>query len=171
MAGARSIPNDFAPAEDQRVLGLEGDWKRNEWPVSIELGYQRGEASGSSNGFSPVTGFFGNTAESTFDELYLGMRKEFTLEESWHPFLGLGLTYLMAGATVDTSFDLFPQSSDSDRSLGAYGHTGIAVDLTQQLAVGIDLRMVLGTEGALFGIPGDADYWQVAVFLHGTIAR
>ena len=44
-------------------------------------------------------------------------------------------------------------------------HGGLAWALADALEVGLDLRFLFGSDIELFGVSGDADYTQLAVFV------
>jgi opacity protein-like surface antigen len=55
--------------------------------------------------------------------------------------------------------------SDDDVGVGLYLHGGAAWQVASSFRLGLDLRYLTGTDVDLFGVNGDVDYAQAALFL------
>ena len=151
--GRRSLDDDdfWTPVEDQAVFAVEFAHE----PEGSSIGWEIGLA-----GSADDANVAGINVEGTTGELYGGVVKSFQSPGSkLRPYIGGGLSYITAevealGASVD------------DSSIAAYVHGGAAVHLTEALFLGVDLRLLFGSDITLPGfVDSDVDYRQLAVFL------
>jgi len=158
--GVRSLDeDDWAPVEDQGTLGLEYVHEHPADLVGFELGLF---ASGNTKHDVQIGG-------GTFDvrgrttELSVGLRKTFCEDPTCvTPYVGAGLSLIRAdfkGASGGSS------AEDDDSSAGIYAHGGIDIPLGPGVTIGLDLRLLGGTDITLFGVNGTADYGQIALVL------
>ncbi len=147
---------DYEPVEDQSSFGIEFS---DELPGSW-AGYELG-VKGSYD--SADVGVFDVNGSTT--ELYGGVVKNFG---SWpvRPFVGLGLSIISVRLEVENvGFFGFGDSED-DSSLAGYFHAGVVWDITDGFFVGVDGRVLFGSDISLGGFETDADYEEFA-FLVG----
>ncbi len=145
----------WAPVDDQFTAGIEAEFRPRSFPLGVEVG-----VAGS---YGADTGPFGIDIEGFTGEIYTGPR--ITLDVAHgkiHPYVGAGVSWIHAdfqgsqgGVTV----------SDSDGSVAGYVHAGLQFDLSDAFLIGGDFRYLYGSDIELFGVDGDADYWQVAGFI------
>lgn len=153
ILGERSLDEGlWAPTEDQGTIGVE---YVNEAPTST-VGWEVGFAGSTDDqdvGLLQV--------EATTVELYGGIRKTFGDDTGrFHPYLGAGLSSIVAESEVS----LGPvTASDDDSSIGFYLHGGIAFDVSTNVSLGLDVRVLTGTDMTIAGVDADADYEQVAL--------
>lgn len=148
--GQRSLDEgDWAPVEDQATFGVE--FARE--PAGSTIGWEIGLLGSADE--TTVAGF---DVEATTGELYGGVRKTFGSGVA-RPYVGGGLSFI--NAEVDVS----GLGSFDDSSPAAYAHAGISFDVTPSFFLGLDLRLLLGSDMTIGGISGDADYTQLAVHL------
>lgn len=152
LFGARSFEDDafWAPVEDEGAVGFEFS---HVGPSG--LGFEVG-AQGSLGYEDRPIGDFDVTG--AVGEIYGGVR--YALGRGrLQPYVGAGGALLAAGIDDDNG----PLAPDDEDVSGAYYvHGGLLVDVAQSIFVGVDLRLVGGTELDFDTISGDADYRQVA---------
>ena len=137
------IVDDADPADEQKGWGLEYDGYSPSDFFGWELGVSRTSEEASSGGME---------LEATIKEIYMGPRKTWGASH-FHPYVGLGLTW------IDADADVSGVGSDDDSSFGLYGHGGAYWTFGEHFNLGADLRAVVGTDIEF----GDADYFQLAV--------
>lgn len=155
LVGGRSMDDDVAwdEIDSPIVLGFEGG------NFGDPLGYEFGASIA-----------FDSTEEAGVDvtdrflELFAGGRAIFG-EGKVLPYLGAGLAVVSAEVEGDSGLG---SASDDDVSLGFYGHGGVLVKVARSFYLGLDARLLTGTEVDLFSIETDVDYVQLAaVFAWG----
>ncbi|MGA1842829.1 MAG: outer membrane beta-barrel protein [bacterium] len=133
--GQKSLDkDDWAPVEKQSEFGLELDFKRYHWPLSIavELLYSIDKGSFL---VDPNTGSM--YVEGKTYELNFGVRKRFPLYKGITPFIGGGITNIWAKSKGDLR-DIIVSSSDSN--LGYWVSGGIYWTLQDMLNIGVEIR-------------------------------
>jgi len=160
LIGGRGLDEDlWDPVDDHSVFGVTVDFGGAEWPVRIE------------------TGFYGSAAEDTVDdallggidvtltvaEFFFGVNKTWTPAGKVRPFVGGGLASVIADIELDTAF--FGGTDDDDQSLGAYVHGGVFWRLGPKFNIGLDGRVMTGTDLTLFDSETDVDYVQLGLVL------
>jgi hypothetical protein len=153
--GVRTLGDDdfWEPVEEHLVLGVTVDFGKEGWPIQLAVG-----AYGSSDeedfGGAEITGSVG--------ELSFGVLKVWKHSGGLKPYVGGGVSAVNAEGEADIGpFSI----DDDDTSPGLYGQGGIAWRLGERFNLGFDARILLGTDVELFGVEGDADYFQVGVLL------
>ncbi len=153
--GRRSMDDEVAwdRLENPFMLGFEGDYRAADSPLGAEYGLLIAADSDEVAGID-IT--------STFLELYGGVRLtgDIGSAKRLHPYIGAGVTLIFADVT--TSFG-FTENSDDDLTLGGYVRGGIYYDINRRFSIGVDGRVVYGTDIRLAGINSDADYEQLAL--------
>jgi hypothetical protein len=146
LLGGRQLDDDFAPADDQGVLGLEYSYEGSSSIVGFEVG------------------LMGSYKEETFanvgvGELYGGLRKTFRRGARFQPYVGGGIS--LANVRTDPLFG----NDEDDSTVGGYGHGGFAVLLGKSFHLGLDIRALFGTDVTLAGTDTNVNYTQAALVL------
>lgn len=153
--GQRSLDeDDWTPLEDQTAFAIEFAHEPEDSVIGFELGLA---------GSADDTIVNGVDVEARTAELYAGVVKSFLRNKgAVRPYIGGGISLISAeieasagGQTVD----------DDDSSVAGYLHGGAAVHLGSAFYLGVDLRVLFGSEVSLFGFDIDADYTQLTAFL------
>ena len=148
--GQRSLDeDDWSPIEDQPTFGVEFAQEKPGSAIGWEIGLM------GSYDDDTVAGF---DVEGSTSELYGGVRKSF-LEGSVHPYVGGGLAFINGSVEVSGVGD------DDDSSPAAYAHGGVDFAVSELVHLGLDLRVLFGSELTIGGVDGDADYGQLALTL------
>ncbi len=160
LLGARALDeDDWSPVEDQVAFGLELDWRGGGAPVGFEVGL-----SASSEEEDVRVAGLTVDVEAELVEVYGGARWTFG-EQDLRPYVGGGLSFVAADVEVSGAG---ATADDDDDSLGLYLHGGFQLDVGEYVIVGLDARVLLGTEIDLAGASGDADYFQVGALVGFT---
>lgn len=126
--------DDWAPVEKQSEFGLELDFKRHNWPLSIavELMYSIDKGS------FLIDPNIGNMyVEGKTYELNFGFRRRFPLYKGITPFIGGGITYIWAKSKGELR-DIIV--SESDNNLGYWVNGGIYWTLKGMFNIGFEIR-------------------------------
>jgi Outer membrane protein beta-barrel domain len=159
--GGRSLDeDDWSPVEDQPVIGVEFVHEGHDAPIGFELALFASEKSKDDVAAGPATvDVTGKTGE-----IAAGVRKTFLKDDRlFHPYLGGGLAAIQAKFHGEGSNGV--TASDDDTSGALYVHGGVDFDLGPAFVIGLDLRLLFGSDVTLFGVDGDADYGQVALLI------
>lgn len=147
--GQRSLDEDeWEPVENQATFGIEYAHEKPD-SAGFEIGVM---ASGDEDDFA------GLDIELNTREIYAGIVKSFR-SEGIRPYLGGGLALIRADVEVSGIGDA------DDDSPAAYVHGGVAFDIPPSLFLGIDLRMLFGSDLEPAGVETDVDYAQLAFVL------
>lgn len=154
LLGARQFGDDdyWSPLDEQGVLAVEFAHEPPGAPVGFELGCALAGATDSINNFD-------RTAAEV--ELYGGFRKTFFREGALRPYLGAGLSLVSVAEEDET---VIGSLDDDDASAGLYVHGGLELAVGDAFSLGLDARVLTGTDVELFGVSTDADYTQFALF-------
>jgi len=155
FVGGRSLADDTAwdEIESPIMLGFEGG------NVGKPLGYEVGFSLAGDS-----TDVAGVDVSNTFLELSAGGRLIFG-EGKFLPYVGAGLALVMVDIEAESGG---LSASDDDVTPGFYGHGGVLFRVGERFHLGLDARLMMGTEVDLVGIESDADYAQLAaVFAWG----
>lgn len=148
--GQRSLDeDDWSPVEDQPTFGIEFSQERAGSVVGWEVGLMGSTDDDTLGGFD---------VEGSTSELYGGVRKSF-LEGALHPYVGGGLSFINGEVKVSGV------GSDDDSSVAGYAHGGIDWAVSELIHLGLDLRLLFGSDLDIAGSSGDADYGQLALFI------
>lgn len=148
LGGRQLDEDDYDPIDRQGVLGIEFARQAHGAGIGWEVGVQAG-AKKEDVGSTDV--------EGTTRELYAGLRKTFG-DSIVRPVIGVG------AALINSKIDGNGQDDD-DSSLAAYAHLGIGADVSPDVTLGLDLRILFGSDLDLGGVSTDADYGQLAFFI------
>jgi hypothetical protein len=152
VLGWRGLNEDFwSPVDDQLMDGATADFGKENWPVHLAIGVYSSAAE--KGEWSVVAATF----EASF-----GVLKVWNVAGNTHPFVGGGLSFVFAAAEVESGFGW---SEDDDNSGAVYAQGGIFWRLGRRFNIGVDARLLTGSEIELFGEKGDADYFQFGLLL------
>ena len=145
--GERSLDDDHDPVEDQVTLGAEYSMEIEGYAVGFEAGFMF-SGDDSDNAFGDV--------EAGTAEAFGGIRKTWG-DSNVRPYLGAGISMIGAAVDVDGGPD------DEDASLAGYAHAGVQFYLSEMVFLGVDVRVLFGSDIDLDGaFADDADYEQFA---------
>lgn len=148
--GQRSLDeDDYDPVEDQATLGFEFSQEKVDSAIGWEIGIM-GSGADEEVGATDVEGRTG--------ELYGGVRKSFG-HNVVRPYVGAGLAF------INSDIEVSGVGSDDDTSLAGYAHGGVAFAVSEAFLLGLDLRVLFGSDLEIAGIDTDADYGQLALFM------
>lgn len=167
ILGGRGLDDDYwRPAEDHGVFGINFDFGKDAWPVNIAIGlYGSGGTEDLVGGClrcGPPPQLPGAVIESMIGELSLGVLWRPETDQRLRPYLGGGLAFLDAEKSSSRGFI---GASQDDQSSGLYVNGGLAWRIGRSFNVGLDARLVTGTDVTIFDEKGDADYFQLGVLL------
>lgn len=146
LLGVRALgKDDFEPVEKQGTIGFEFSHEKPDAAIGFEVGLQLSGDEDDNGGLD---------TEAGTGELYAGVRKSFG-DESVHPYIGGGIALIAAEVEANGS-------DDDDVSGAAYAHAGVAFDLAENFFIGLDARVLFGSDLELGGVDTDADYGQLA---------
>ncbi len=161
LLGQRNMDeDDWKPVHEQRLLGVEADFKGKSWPVNILIGFS-GSKKDENIIVSNSLGSANIKLEGTTSELYIGARKYFLPGTSMTPYLNAGVSFIKAKITG--SIGGLGVSGD-DSSAGLFFGGG-ATYRFGSLNVGFDLRLLTGADIKIGATSGTADYSQFALVL------
>ena len=150
----------WEPFDTQMMFGVEVDFAPAKSPIHVALA-----GSFSTDDTRVSAPFHGATGD-----VRVGLA-EFSAGFLWHPvrhgivrpYIGGGAVLL--GASIDTDIGSFFGDSDTDTSFGFYGNAGVFFKVGESFNIGVDGRIVRGTDFDFSGLQADADYEQVAMLL------
>jgi len=148
VIGQRNLNDDFWSIDDldtQTVFGVNADFGGDKWPVHIAVGLNLSAKSG--------TLFDAAVADLSFGALWVPRKGKLI-----RPYLGIGVSSV--GAAIDIVDD-----DDVDQSFGYYANGGVYFQLFSHFNVGLDVRLLEGTEFELFALQFDANYAQYGILL------
>ena len=167
VLGGRGLDDDYwRPTEDHGAFGINFDFAKESWPVSLALGLHG--SAGSEDLFEDChrcdsQPYRGETEiEATVGELSVGVLWRPETGHKLRPYLGGGLAFVSAEKESRLRFG---GVSDDDESTGFYLNGGLAWRIGRHVNGGLDARLVTGTDVTIFDEEGDADYVQLGVLL------
>lgn len=153
--GAKALDDDYwEPADEQAEFGIEADFRRKSWPVSIAADYLK--ASGEGDAY---LGFTQVTLKSETSELNLGLRKIWDGSARTRPFIGGGLSFAKATAKV-TAPGL--SASASDEATGFWLGGGVYWLLGEGFNLGFEAK---SSSAKVFDGDGDAGGGHFGILL------
>jgi hypothetical protein len=156
LVGTRSLDEDlWAPVEDQVTLGGEYSAVNKESGVGYEFGV-------SVSGDSAEVGAFDVTG--TLLEASGGVRAEFGSGEL-RPYIGAGVALVNAEIEAEGAGGT---ATEDDTSVAGYAHAGFNVPFGERFFMGLDARMLFGSDIDFGGVNGDVDYFQLGVVFGWT---
>jgi len=140
------------PVETQYAFGGTVDFGESGWPIHIALGLH-----GSASVEEYDSGLL-DEITAAVSELSFGVAKVWETKGSARPFLSGGMSFVTATYEIDSVFA--GAADDDDDSIGAWIEGGVYWRLAPHFNLGLYGRTMGGSEITLFGVEGDADYWQ-----------
>jgi len=173
LLGSRVLSNSdwkTLAVEEQGLFGVDFDFTKESWPVSLLLGVSGSTASSklfaiSYYGYTIAT--FDN--ETTTSEYDVGARKYFDTDSNFMPYISAGVASIRVENTVTCTSGCSGSFSLSDSSAGVFLDGGLMWRLGQHFNLGLGLKVLTGTSiqysinGVRYDI--DADYGQAALIL------
>lgn len=151
LGRARLDEGELSEVDSPTTFGIEVDAYADEEVVGFEGGFLYGDDD--SSGEVSGTPF---RVETTFLELFGGVRKTFTVGPRWRPYVAGGVSWIHLDAQLDT---LPGGTNTAGNTLGAYGRVGAYYRLDNSMRVGLDYRMLVGSDAD----GRDTDYSQFAL--------
>jgi hypothetical protein len=149
-AGQRNLDeDDWSPVDEQLTIGVEFSQEQPENMIGWEVGFM---------GSNDKDHISGTEVEVSTGEVYGGIRKTFGTGVV-RPYVGGGLAFIHLDADVTGIGD------DDDSSAAGYVHGGVAFALSESFFLGLDLRVLFGSDLEIAGFDTDADYGQLALVL------
>ena len=145
LLGDRSMDNEANALDKQSAFGVNGDFGGDSWPVRLAWGANFSVESQDETDSAIFDLSFGVT--------YIALRNK-----RIRPYVGVGLATV--GIAIDDGF-----ISESDQSFGYYGNVGVYGRLGPKFNLGIDYRLMRGTDVELLDFGFDADYSQVSLLV------
>lgn len=150
LVGTRSLDNNaWDPVSPQPSFGVNVDITPGKAPIALAFGGQ-------------VSAREKDDVTYAIAEAYLGFLWKPTVGGNVHPYIGGGVAHVAAAINID--FGRFDEDDD-DSSVGYYANGGVYWRLGERFNLGVDARLLRGTEGELFGLTADADYFQTSLLL------
>ena len=153
----RSLDEDlWSPVEDQWGFGGTVDFGETGNPLHMALGLHVGVGA-EEDLDAPL-----DEAYSAMSELSVGIAGAWQSQGRLRGYVAGGFSFVQAAMEVDT---FFGDVDDDDDSLGGWIEAGMAWRLGRHFSLGFGARTLVGTDIELFGIEGDADYFQFGPLL------
>jgi hypothetical protein len=155
--GQTWLQDQWAPLDEPASFGFEVDFGPKKSLVRVAMGFNVAWDS------QQVPGtFFGETGDVAvgFAEFSAGFLVHPVREAQVRPYFGAGIVRTFAGVGQDGDFW---SGGDSDSTFGFYGNAGIFFKVGDVFHIGLDGRIVRGTDVTLGGIETDVDYEQASL--------
>ncbi len=148
--GARFLDSgDWAPIEQQPMIGVMADFQIAQLPLHAAVGIQV-SADQEDDGSVEVT--------AAIADFSAGL-KLMPTSGVFRPYLGVGVASVGASIELDgAAYD-----DDSDQSFGYYFNAGALFRIGAHFNLGLDLRWIAGTKGELLGVDGDVDSFVAGI--------
>lgn len=161
LLGQRNMnEGDWKPVHEQTLLAVEADFGRKNWPVNMLVGF----AGSKKDGNIVVTDGYNVAAvnlKGTTSEFYVGARKYFGAGTSFTPYLNGGVSFINAKAEASVAgFSVSGDDSSTGLFLGGGG-----IFRAGSFNIGLDLRLLTGTDIKIGSTSATADYSQFALIL------
>jgi hypothetical protein len=156
LSGRQLDQDLWSPVEDQWGFGGTVDFGEKGNPLHMALGFHVGVGLDDTN-----QGLIDSSA-STISELSVGIAGAWQSKDRLRGYVAGGFSFVGARLEVDT---LTADVDDSDESLGGWIEAGMAWRLGHHFSLGFGARSLIGTDITLFGVNGNADYFQFGPLL------
>jgi len=160
FVGQRWLGDEWQPIDEPAIFGVEVDFAPQSSPIRVALAsFMAADSQDIGSGT-----FLGDTGDVDigFFELSAGFLWLPVKQGVARPYLGAGA--LMMGAVIGSNWDWF-EDNDFDHSFGFYGTAGVYFKVGDTFNIGMDGRIVRGTEFSFAGTEIDGDYEQVSLLL------
>ncbi len=153
MVGEMSLRDEdyWGPLDEPWSFGVDYASASTESGVGPEFGFHLwGDSTGSSSTDEDLSGV----------EISAGMRNTWGLDRNGpRPYIGVGAALIAASLEG-------PAYSEDESSFGLYGHAGVTMPLGPGMGIGIDYRVLRGSESEFPGGPdSDFDYNRLSLVL------
>jgi opacity protein-like surface antigen len=101
----------------------------------------------------------GVDVETSTEEFAGGLRYTFG-QDRFRPYVGVGVSWIELELKASDAGNTVKEDDDS---FGLYVAGGFDAWVTQRIALGLEYRILMGTDMTLFDVDTDADYGQLAV--------
>jgi hypothetical protein len=154
----RTLDKDlWSPVEDQWAFGGTLDFGEKGLPLHMALGIHTGY------GAEDFSNSLANDAVSTIAELSVGIAGAWQSKARLRGYVAGGFSFV--GALLDVNTFVGSDVNDDDDSLGGWIEAGMAWRLGPHFSLGFGARSLFGTDITLFGVNGNADYFQFGPLL------
>lgn len=157
--GQAWLQDQWAPIDEPASFGFEADFGPKKSWVHVALGFNI--AADSQQVSSTLFGETGDVGV-VFTELSAGFLILPVKKAPVRPYIGGGIVRTFAGVGADWGFG---SGGDTDTTFGFYGNAGIYFKVGDVFNIGIDGRIVRGTDVTFAGIETDVDYEQASLLL------
>lgn len=156
-ASARALDEElWSPVDDQWAFGGTVDFGEKGNPLHMAIGFHVGV------GFDDANNGLIDEQASSISELSVGIAGAWQSKGRLRGYVAGGFSFVGARLEVDT---ITNDVDDDDDSLGGWIEAGMAWRLGHHFSLGFGARTLLGTDITLFGVEGDADYFQFGPLL------
>jgi hypothetical protein len=153
----RSLDKDlWSPVEDQWAFGGTLDFGEKGLPLHFAVGLHGGL------GLKDYSNSLLNDTVSTVDEFAFGAAGAWQSKSRLRGYVAGGFSFVRARLDVDT---VGGEVHDDDDSLGGWIEGGMAWRMGHHFSLGFGARSLFGTDVTLFGVNGNADYFQFGPLL------
>lgn len=135
LLGQRTFNDDWRPVDRQWLLGVQGDWGEEDWPVHLAWGFTASAAQEDPTN-SPGFQYTAGVGSLSFGAVWVPLQ-----DSAWRPYVGAGMEYSFAYYELDIDP---PSYDDTDGSLGYYLNGGLFWRLGPQFNLGLDVRLGRG---------------------------
>lgn len=157
LLGSKTLDEDYwAPAEEQETVGIQFNFKKDQWPVHLAIEYNQGSGNGI---FYHHIWLQEVKVESDVMEVDIGVKKIWDTSPMMRPFLGLGGSFIKARLDLTNNVGI---RTDSENTLGIWIGGGIYWTLVNNLNLGFDVKVSFGNV-MLYGINTDVGSGQSAL--------
>jgi hypothetical protein len=154
---ARSLNKDFwDPVDTQYAFGGTVDFGHHGAPIHFAFGLH--SSIGTQSFSNPLI----NDTVGTVSELSFGIAKVWETKGRVRPFIGGGASFVQASLALDVPTGT---ATNRDDSIGWWIEAGVYWRIGRHFDLGFSGRTLMGTSITLFGVDGDANYWQVGPML------
>ena len=153
------LQDQWRPIDEPASFGFEADFGPKKSWVHVALGFN---IAGDSQHVSGT--LFGETGDVGvgFMEFSAGFLIHPVRKAPVRPYIGGGIVRTFAGVGSDWGFG---SGGDTDTTFGFYGNAGIFFKVGDTFNIGLDGRIVRGTDVTFAGVPTDVDYEQASLLL------
>jgi hypothetical protein len=168
VIGQRFLDDDWEPAEDQVVVGVDLNLGCEDCDLDFVVGVSLSNGDGS--GFDPGTGSFDQ--EGTIREFSFGVMKVWDRFSQARPFISGGASYIYGKSKL--SIPGSGSISLHDTTVGIFVDGGVFWRVGERFNIGFDVRIVRARELEIhlssIGLPGETlevntDYEQLGLIL------